>query len=416
MCGGGGAGDLARLLRSGRRFRRRGAGGGRVRYRAPGVPAPQMPELPHPRRRAPSIRRGNTALDGGGAGSRWPWGARPSLLDLPRRQESPGELRSQRSSGGAALGAAAGGPQDGLDRTSAPRAVPDNQGQEGKRRPRSRCADHPRQRRQPGAVGLESGGPPGPGSHTARQIRGKLYPVGLGRRAVPLVADQLDPTYGSDKDGLVWGYVIVPGQPARQVDADAARDWLAASDTAPDGGFLWLHFTLSNVAAERWMRRNLSPPDAFLESLAGEVGSTRLELDGDALVGVIHDVLFEFSFDPAAMSTVSLCVTRRYLVSARLRPLRSLDQFRLAVKNGATFRSSAELLGHLLREQAAVLVDIVRKVTGRVDGIEDKLLAHRLTTSRRELGTLRGLLVRLQRMLAPEPAALFRLLSRPPDW
>ena len=123
------------------------------------------------------------------------------------------------------------------------------------------------------------------------------------------------------------------------------------------------------------MRRHLSPPDAFLESLAGEVGSTRLELDGDALVGVIHDVLFEFSFDPAAMSTVSLCVTRRYLVSARLRPLRSLDQFRLAVKNGATFRSSAELLGHLLREQAAVLVDIVRKVTGRVDGIEDKLLA-----------------------------------------
>ena len=228
--------------------------------------------------------------------------------------------------------------------------------------------------------------------------------------------DQLDPTYGSDKDGLVWGYVIIPGQPARQVDADAARDWLAAPDQAADGGFLWLHFTLSNVAAERWMRRHLSPPDAFLESLAGEAGSTRLELDGDALVGVIHDVLFEFSFDPAAMSTVSLCVTRRYLVSARLRPLRSLDQFRLAVKNGATFRSSAELLGHLLREQAAVLVDIVRKVTGRVDGIEDRLLDHRLTTSRRELGALRGLLVRLQRLLAPEPAALFRLLSRPPDW
>jgi zinc transporter len=36
--------------------------------------------------------------------------------------------------------------------------------------------------------------------------------------------------------------------------------------------------------------------------------------------------------------------------------------------------------------------------------------------SRSELGSLRRVLVRLQRLLAPEPAALFRLLSRPPEW
>ena len=35
---------------------------------------------------------------------------------------------------------------------------------------------------------------------------------------------------------------------------------------------------------------------------------------------------------------------------------------------------------------------------------------------RARLGELRRLLVRLQRLLAPEPAALFRLLQHPPDW
>src|SRR4029077_3369152 len=39
-----------------------------------------------------------------------------------------------------------------------------------------------------------------------------------------------------------------------------------------------------------------------------------------------------------------------------------------------------------------------------------------VSVSRRELGALRRRLVRLQRLLAPEPAAFFRLLSRPPDW
>jgi zinc transporter len=35
---------------------------------------------------------------------------------------------------------------------------------------------------------------------------------------------------------------------------------------------------------------------------------------------------------------------------------------------------------------------------------------------REDLGALRRVLVRLQRLLAPEPSALFRLLLRPPVW
>jgi zinc transporter len=62
------------------------------------------------------------------------------------------------------------------------------------------------------------------------------------------------------------------------------------------------------------------------------------------------------------------------------------------------------------------MVQIVRDSTGRVNSIEDSLLANRVGSSRAKLGALRRVLVRLQRLLAPEPAALFRLLSRPPAW
>ncbi len=48
--------------------------------------------------------------------------------------------------------------------------------------------------------------------------------------------------------------------------------------------------------------------------------------------------------------------------------------------------------------------------------MEEQLLAKRISVSRSELGTLRRMLVRLQRLLAPEPTAFFRLLSRPPGW
>jgi len=75
-----------------------------------------------------------------------------------------------------------------------------------------------------------------------------------------------------------------------------------------------------------------------------------------------------------------------------------------------------ELLIHLLRDQADALIKIVRDAIAAVDDIEDNLLAGKLQTKRASLGSLRRVLVRLQRLLAPEPAALFRLLQRPPSW
>src|SRR5262245_18687763 len=224
------------------------------------------------------------------------------------------------------------------------------------------------------------------------------------------------PAYGYNKHGLVWGYLFVPGQPAKQIDSDAAAEWLAAPFHGSLDSFLWLHFSLANAVSEPWLRRKLTLPDAFYESLHQTVGSTRVEQEGDALVAVIHDVLFEFSFDAAAVSTIHLCIQPHLLLSARLRQLRSVDQLHASVKAGQTFRSPAELLAHLLGDQANVLANIVRQSTTRVDVVEDKLLANRIAMSRSELGALRRTLVRIRRLLAPEPAALFRLLNRPPTW
>jgi zinc transporter len=84
------------------------------------------------------------------------------------------------------------------------------------------------------------------------------------------------------------------------------------------------------------------------------VGSTRLEQDGDALVAVVHDLIFKFTFDPSAVSTVCLCIAPHLFISARLRPLRSLDHPARASAR------PAELLAQLLQDQAGVLVDIVR--------------------------------------------------------
>ncbi len=219
----------------------------------------------------------------------------------------------------------------------------------------------------------------------------------------------------SEQDGPIWGYHFAPNQPARAITSDAAIAFLTAAAPGAPNEFIWLHFSLSNQASEPWLRRYVTLPDTFYESLQSDIDATHLEQDADSLVARIHDVLFDFTFD-APVATTSLCVKPRVLVSAHARPWRSIEQLRAAVQGGHVFRSPIEILARLLRDQANVLVDIVRQSKKRVSPMEEQLLAKRISVTRSELGSLRRMLVRLQRLLAPEPAAFFRLLSQPPDW
>lgn len=223
-------------------------------------------------------------------------------------------------------------------------------------------------------------------------------------------------TYGSDDSGLVWGYRFDPGARAVPIKSHDAIDWLRNPDQEGNGEFIWLHFNLTNTASEKWLAENAGLPGEFFEAMHQGSRSTRIETAEDALIAVINDVLHDFAFEPSDISTLWVSVTHRTVISGRRKPLQSIERLHRAVDRGETFRSSVSLLTHLLRDQADILVKIVRDTVDHVDKMEDKLLADRLNYKRENLGSLRRVLVRLQRLLAPEPAALFRLLQSPPDW
>ncbi|MES2152059.1 MAG: transporter [Pseudomonadota bacterium] len=223
-------------------------------------------------------------------------------------------------------------------------------------------------------------------------------------------------TYGSDISGLVWGFLFEHDKTAvTPVGANVALGHLNG-DLSQDTAFIWLHFNLSNAASEKWLRSNLKLSDEFYESLHQGSRSTRIEVADDSLIGVVNDVRHDFSYDAPDTSALWIHVTQNLVVSARRAPLQSVERLRQAVMQGEPIRSSVELLIHLLRDQADVLARIVRDAVEQIDNIEDSLLAGRLAHRRETLGVLRRVLVRLRRLLAPEPASLFRLLQKPPAW
>ena len=192
---------------------------------------------------------------------------------------------------------------------------------------------------------------------------------------------------------------------------------LALRDTTPAAGrFLWLHVDLAHAGTVRWLERHAGLPAGFYETLGSPARSTRVERSGEALLAVVNDVMFDFDFDAGDLATLWVGVDQGLVVTGRQQRLRSIDALRTRIKGGEPLHTPLQLLQYLLNEQCDVLTDIVRQVTQRADAIEDRLLAGRPAVQRAALGAVRRLLVRLQRLMAPEPASLFRLLQHPPAW
>jgi zinc transporter len=223
-------------------------------------------------------------------------------------------------------------------------------------------------------------------------------------------------SYGPDQSGLIWGFIFGRAPHAVSIDSPQAADWLRHPQAQNGREFIWLHFNLSHAASEKWISEHAAVADEFSAALHDGSRSTRIELADDTLIAVVNDVRHNFSFESADIATLWLSVAQNVVISTRRTPLKSIERLRQAVTAGEAIRSSVELLIHLFRDQADVLVNIVREAVARVDEVEDRLLAGRLAQRRADLGSLRRVLVRLQRLLAPEPAALFRLLQKPPAW
>src|SRR5439155_24150862 len=103
------------------------------------------------------------------------------------------------------------------------------------------------------------------------------------------------PPSGSDQDGPIWGYHFVPNQPAQSITSEKAVKFLTAPGPAAPDEFLWLHFWLSIVSSEPWLRRYWTLPVTFSERFKSDLDPTNWNKKQTQLVEGINVVLLDFT-------------------------------------------------------------------------------------------------------------------------
>ncbi|HHV4062703.1 CorA family divalent cation transporter [Klebsiella pneumoniae] len=228
-----------------------------------------------------------------------------------------------------------------------------------------------------------------------------------------VTAKMLKPDFDSEVSGLVHGYLFHEQRPPQPIaSGEVCARYQALAD---DKAFIWLHLNLNHATAEKWLTSHFPVADFFFEEIRSGSHTTRIERQGENLFAVLNDVLFRPQDTSAETATLWLYCSPRLVVTARFKPLRFIE-WMLPRLQTLRVNTSTELLAFLLEEQEEVLEQVVRQASRHVDLIEERLLSNHVQRNRADLARLRRMLLRFQRLLAPEPAAMFRLLNRPPAW
>lgn len=103
------------------------------------------------------------------------------------------------------------------------------------------------------------------------------------------------------------------------------------------------------------------------------------------------------------------------IITARFAPVTMVETL-VAELHHLPLSQPEHLLMWLLAYQEDNVEKIIREASRQVLDIEERLFDHSLRHNRTVLSHIRRKLLRIQSLLVPEPAALFRLLNRPPDW
>jgi zinc transporter len=127
---------------------------------------------------------------------------------------------------------------------------------------------------------------------------------------------------------------------------------------------------------------------------------------------VLPDLHQELSQRSDELVRLRFVMTERMLITARHRPVQSVDNNRRAIEAGKRFPSALSFLDAIIDEFADAIGQLADRLGDDLDLIEDRVLHEQPFDDRARLGRIRLQLVRIHRQLAQLKSIFNRLDSR----
>jgi zinc transporter len=148
------------------------------------------------------------------------------------------------------------------------------------------------------------------------------------------------------------------------------------------------------------------------ETLLDSEEHLRLDLLGNEIVGVVPDLHQEIAQASDNIVRLRFAMTDRLFVSARRKPVHSVETNRRAIEAGKRFPTPVALLDALVDQFADAISRMAERLGNELDSVEDYVMHDDASDQRLRVGRVRLQAVRVHRQLAQLRAMFHRMEPR----
>ena len=208
--------------------------------------------------------------------------------------------------------------------------------------------------------------------------------------------------------GIVWAYRFRPDGSAEPIQPAEVDDTLADHGA----GWTWVHLALADTRCRAWIAQHAPISDLARELLASSETHLRLDILGQEIVGVVPDLHQEFAHPGDDLVRLRFVMTERMMITARQRPVHSIESTRRAVEAGKRFPTTVSFLDAVIDQFADAVGRMAEHLGAELDAVEDHVMHAEPGDERYRIGKVRLQAVRVHRQLAQLKNMFHRLEPR----
>jgi zinc transporter len=208
--------------------------------------------------------------------------------------------------------------------------------------------------------------------------------------------------------GIVWAFRFSPDGVAEHVPNDQVDT--AIADPGP--GWVWVHLALADMRCRNWVAQHAPVSALARDVLTGPDTYLRLESLGTELTGVLPDLHQELTRAGEDLVRLRFVMSERLVITARQRPVHSVENVKRAIEAGRPFPSAASFLDAVIDQFADAIARMAERLGAELDSFEDHVMDDEPADDRQRIGRVRLQAVRVHRQLAQMRAMFHRLEPR----
>jgi len=217
-----------------------------------------------------------------------------------------------------------------------------------------------------------------------------------------------DPAVAAPATGIVWAYRFRPDGSAEPI----ANEQVDAALAEPGAGWVWVHLGLADNRCRAWIADAAPVSEVARELLAGSDTHLRLDIIGHELIGVLPDLHQEFTEASEDLVRLRFVMGPSFVITARQRPVHSVENTRRAVDSGKRFPTAVSLLDAIIDQFADAIARMTDQLGAELDTVEDHVMGEEPTDERHRIAHVRLQAMRVHRQLAQLRSMFHRAETR----